>query len=205
MLVAPLISGRDAGDVDVHLDRGLLGYLGDLDLAAELGETTPDLGEAQVPAHELDCAVRGVDRVGARGRDLLALVGADEGLRTGAGGHCSTSSDVLNRETPCTHNIIPNNDLLLAPGTMLCVVEKPDERRLAAWRNLLASHAALVDRLSEELQEEKGLPLPWYEVLLFLAQAPDGRLRMGELAGSLLLTASCSASSAPATGAGGTR
>ena len=73
---------------------------------------------------------------------------------------------------------------------MLSVAEKPDERRLAAWRNLLASHAALVDRLGEELQEEKGLALPWYEVLLFLAQAPDGRMRMGELAGSLLLTPS---------------
>jgi len=70
------------------------------------------------------------------------------------------------------------------------VAEKLDERRLAAWRALLASHAALVGRLGEELQEEKGLPLPWYEVLLWLGQAPDGRMRMGELADSLLLTPS---------------
>jgi DNA-binding MarR family transcriptional regulator len=70
------------------------------------------------------------------------------------------------------------------------VVEKLDERRMAAWRALLASHAALVGRLGEELQEEKGLPLPWYEVLLWLNQAPEGRLRMGELAESLLLTPS---------------
>jgi DNA-binding MarR family transcriptional regulator len=73
---------------------------------------------------------------------------------------------------------------------MMAVAEKLDERRLAAWRALLASHAALVGRLGEELQEEKGLPLPWYEVLLWLGQAPDGRLRMGELADSLLLTPS---------------
>src|SRR3954452_22142689 len=65
-----------------------------------------------------------------------------------------------------------------------------DGRRLAAWRALLASHAALVGRLGEELQDEKGLPLPWYEVLLWLGQAPDGRMRMGELADSLLLTPS---------------
>jgi DNA-binding MarR family transcriptional regulator len=70
------------------------------------------------------------------------------------------------------------------------VAEKLDERRLAAWRALLASHAALVSRLGEELQDEKGLPLPWYEVLLWLNQAPDGRMRMGELAESLLLTPS---------------
>jgi DNA-binding MarR family transcriptional regulator len=61
---------------------------------------------------------------------------------------------------------------------------------MAAWRAFLATHAALVGRLGEELQEEKDLPLPWYEVLLWLNQAPDGRLRMGELAGSLLLTPS---------------
>lgn len=72
----------------------------------------------------------------------------------------------------------------------MSVAEKLDERRLAAWRALLASHAALVGRLGEELQDEKGLPLPWYEVLLWLNQAPDGRLRMGELADSLLLTPS---------------
>jgi DNA-binding MarR family transcriptional regulator len=70
------------------------------------------------------------------------------------------------------------------------VAEKLDERRLTAWRALLASHAALVGRLGEELQDEKGLPLPWYEVLLWLGQAPEGRMRMGELAGSLLLTPS---------------
>ena len=70
------------------------------------------------------------------------------------------------------------------------MAEKLDERRLAAWRALLASHAALVGRLGEELQEEKGLPLPWYEVLLWLGQAPDGHMRMGELADSLLLTPS---------------
>ena len=70
------------------------------------------------------------------------------------------------------------------------MADKLDERRLAAWRALLASHAALVGRLGEELQEEKGLPLPWYEVLLWLGQAPEGRMRMGELADSLLLTPS---------------
>jgi DNA-binding MarR family transcriptional regulator len=70
------------------------------------------------------------------------------------------------------------------------MAKKPDELRLTAWRALLASHAALVNRLGEELEEEKGLPLPWYEVLLFLSRAPDGRMRMGELAGSLLLTPS---------------
>src|SRR3954453_838446 len=67
---------------------------------------------------------------------------------------------------------------------------KLDDRRIAPWAPLLPSHAALVGRLGEELQDEKGLPLPWYEVLLWLGQAPEGRMRMGELADSLLLTPS---------------
>jgi len=75
-------------------------------------------------------------------------------------------------------------------GTIPAVAGKPDDRRLEAWAALIATHAALVDRLSEELEDERDLPLAWYEVLLFLNRAQDGRLRMGELAGSLLLTPS---------------
>ena len=68
--------------------------------------------------------------------------------------------------------------------------KKLDDRRLAAWRAFIATHAALVGRLSDDLEEERDMPLAWYEVLLFLSRAPDGNLRMGELAGSLLLTPS---------------
>lgn len=61
---------------------------------------------------------------------------------------------------------------------------------VAAWRTLLEAHAAVVDRLGDEMEAEAGLPLGWYEVLLYLAEAPDGRLRMHELADSLLLSRS---------------
>ena len=65
-----------------------------------------------------------------------------------------------------------------------------DDVRLGAWRALLAGHAALVARLDEDLECQRGLPLAWYEVLLHLSRAPDARLRMGELAASVLLTPS---------------
>lgn len=57
---------------------------------------------------------------------------------------------------------------------------------LAPWRALLEAHSAVVGMLSAEMEAETGLPLGWYEVLLYLQEAPTGRLRMHELADSLL-------------------
>ena len=64
------------------------------------------------------------------------------------------------------------------------------ERELAAWRGLLRTHSRLVATLDEELDREHGVPLGSYEVLLQLAEAPDGSLRMGDLADRLLLSRS---------------
>jgi len=61
---------------------------------------------------------------------------------------------------------------------------------LAAWRGLLRSHAALVRELDAELQARHGLSLHEYEVLLTLAEAPDGRMRMSELAEAVVLSQS---------------
>jgi DNA-binding MarR family transcriptional regulator len=44
--------------------------------------------------------------------------------------------------------------------------------------------------LDAELLAEHGLPLTSYEVLLFLADSPEGRMRMSELADSVLLSRS---------------
>jgi DNA-binding MarR family transcriptional regulator len=62
--------------------------------------------------------------------------------------------------------------------------------RLAAWRLFLQAHSQVIDTLSSELEREAGLPLNWYEVLLYLDRAPDCRMRMHELADSLLLSRS---------------
>jgi len=62
--------------------------------------------------------------------------------------------------------------------------------RLQAWRTLLIVHAEVVDRLAAELRAVHDLPLSWYEVLLYLHESPEGRLRMHELAESLLLSRS---------------
>jgi DNA-binding MarR family transcriptional regulator len=66
----------------------------------------------------------------------------------------------------------------------------PDDVRLDAWRMLLTAHAATIATLSAEMEEAHGIPLGWYEVLLYLHDAPQRRLRMHELADSLLLSRS---------------
>jgi DNA-binding MarR family transcriptional regulator len=67
---------------------------------------------------------------------------------------------------------------------------RPDPERLAVWRLLLETHAAVVDRLGRELEAECDLPLTWYDVLLQLSDAPGGRLRMRDLAAAVLLSRS---------------
>jgi DNA-binding MarR family transcriptional regulator len=68
--------------------------------------------------------------------------------------------------------------------------EELTPRELAAWRGMLRTHRDVVARLDAELEREHGLPLTSYEVLIYLADAPGGKLRMGELAGVLLLSRS---------------
>ena len=65
-----------------------------------------------------------------------------------------------------------------------------DPTGLEAWSAFLHAHAAVLETLQRELQDEQALPLPWYEVLLHLRRAPGGRLRMQELANSILLSQS---------------
>jgi DNA-binding MarR family transcriptional regulator len=65
-----------------------------------------------------------------------------------------------------------------------------DKEELSAWRGMLRAHAGLTRELDAELTREHDLPLSSYEVLLFLADAEDGRMRMSELADSVLLSRS---------------
>jgi len=55
---------------------------------------------------------------------------------------------------------------------------------------MLHAHAALTRELDAELARKHNLPLSSYEVLLFLADARSGRMRMAELAESVLLSRS---------------
>jgi DNA-binding MarR family transcriptional regulator len=65
-----------------------------------------------------------------------------------------------------------------------------DEDEMRAWHSFLAA-GALIDRLVDaQLKEAVGLSHPQYEILVRLAEAPEGELRMTELAGTLLTSKS---------------
>lgn len=69
-------------------------------------------------------------------------------------------------------------------------IRKLDERELRAFRGLLCTHATLVKALDAELVAEHGLPLSSYEVLMFVSDAPEGRMRMHDIAERVMLSRS---------------
>ena len=67
---------------------------------------------------------------------------------------------------------------------------RPTRDELAAWRAFLRAHAVLTRALEAELLAEQDLSLAAYDVLVQLAEAPERRLRMTELAELVLLSRS---------------
>lgn len=63
-------------------------------------------------------------------------------------------------------------------------------RELAAWRGMLRAHAQVTRALDLQMREEHDLTVSSYEVLLFLGDAPDRRLRMADIASRVLLSRS---------------
>jgi len=61
---------------------------------------------------------------------------------------------------------------------------------LDAWRGLLRVHASVLKALDAELEAAHGLPLTSYEVLIQLAEAPEQRMRMCDLADAVGLSRS---------------
>jgi DNA-binding MarR family transcriptional regulator len=56
------------------------------------------------------------------------------------------------------------------------------EEELDAWRGLLRAHSSLAKRLDSALESTHGLPLRAYEVLHYLEETPQGKMRMCDLA-----------------------
>jgi DNA-binding MarR family transcriptional regulator len=66
-----------------------------------------------------------------------------------------------------------------------------DEHELfAAWMNLIQAQSVVAEALEDRLQADSGLSLAEHEALSRLAGAPDGSLRMAELADLMLVSKS---------------
>lgn len=77
--------------------------------------------------------------------------------------------------------------LVRAPAPLEIDLSRPGIR---AWRTFLGAHAAVIRRLEAELEAEGLISLADYDVLLNLASASGGKLRMSELADNVLLSRS---------------
>lgn len=69
------------------------------------------------------------------------------------------------------------------------ILSSPPVERLRTWRLFWEAATALGDVMDAELQQEAGLSLRWYDVLVHLEDAPAG-LPMAELADQILFSKS---------------
>ena len=67
-------------------------------------------------------------------------------------------------------------------------MQRITDEEMAGWRAFLRAHARVMERLERELDDERGMPLTWYDVLVQLSETSDGRLRMNDLARAVLLS-----------------
>jgi hypothetical protein len=65
------------------------------------------------------------------------------------------------------------------------MTKEPASEQIAAWRSFLMAHAKVIRILEQEMEEEQGLPLVWYDVLAQLDHK-GGQLRLRDW-----LTRSC--------------
>src|ERR1700735_5526532 len=63
-----------------------------------------------------------------------------------------------------------------------------DDERLALMGLLVRSHRRLTDLLGRELEQSVGIPLVWFDVLINIGGAPEGRLTMSKLSTDIALT-----------------
>ena len=68
-------------------------------------------------------------------------------------------------------------------------MSSPTAKQRAQWRVFLETALALIDILDAEMQEQRGLTLGWYDVLVHLEDAPEG-LGMTEIANRILFSKS---------------
>ncbi len=102
----------------------------------------------------------------------------------------------MDSSTAHTEGIAPTLEEAPLVGPSACAMPSEDAESnlegaaLEAWRSYLQSHATILRLLDAELVSEHSITTRDYEVLLYLAQAPDRKLPMSALAESTMLTRS---------------
>ncbi len=73
-------------------------------------------------------------------------------------------------------------------GNSCGVLGQIDDERLHLMGLIVRSHRLLTDRLGRELEQDVGIPLVFFDVLINVGAAPDGRLTMSRLSADVALT-----------------
>jgi MarR family transcriptional regulator, 2-MHQ and catechol-resistance regulon repressor len=68
------------------------------------------------------------------------------------------------------------------------VLGQIDDERLRLMGLLIRSHRRLTDLLGRELEQVVGIPLVWFDVLIHIGGAEEGRLTMSKLSTEVALT-----------------
>ncbi len=69
-------------------------------------------------------------------------------------------------------------------------IARPDEDQLEIFGRFLRAHQQIAEILNKSLVDERGLSLPWYDVLLQLSASGEDRLRLQDLADRVLYSRS---------------
>jgi DNA-binding MarR family transcriptional regulator len=69
-------------------------------------------------------------------------------------------------------------------------MERLTELELSSWRSFIKAHAKMIEIIEQDLASEKRVPLTTYDVLIALFEAPDRKLRLGDLNKKVVLSKS---------------
>ena len=68
------------------------------------------------------------------------------------------------------------------------VLGQMDDERIQLMGLIVRTHRRLTDTLGRELEQSVGIPLVFFDVLIHVGAAPDGRLTMSRLSSDVALT-----------------
>ena len=79
--------------------------------------------------------------------------------------------------------------LATRPGDGACgVLGRVDDERIRLMGLIVRTHRRLNDNLGRELEQSVGIPMVFFDVLIHVGCAPDGRLTMSRLSNHVALT-----------------
>ena len=69
-------------------------------------------------------------------------------------------------------------------------LDRVTDQELSAWRLFIQTHVKIIESIEQDLAEQKRVPLTTYDVLIELFEAPNKKLRLGDLTKKVILTKS---------------